>query len=324
LAEQQTLNLLVEGSIPSGLTKPHRDKKLQQFAESPDFEETSKVGALPRSFFIDRGLGLESRTRFRALPIKRIGAMSMALVVTVNLSAAQRASSPTPKTVREYLNLTYATANGSPREMDLYVPSASAAAVPFIIFVNCGGGGGLPRAGFKSHATYLAERGIAAATTSCLAAPAAGAEGINDIYAAIKFLRTRAAEYHLDVRHIAVGGASAGGALSMLTGANLWDGSAWTRTPSELRVQAVVAYNPGLQRGAAHVSSEMASTLFLCGTEDVSYPQYAELLDRLHGLHVRAELFTAEGVGHGGVNNPPWLDKGLARVADFLISVFKQ
>ena len=35
----------------------------------------------------------------------------------------------------------------------------------------------------------------------------------------------------------------------------------------------------------------------------------------------RAEMFTAEGQGHGFFNRPPWLEKTTQRMDEFLVSI---
>jgi acetyl esterase/lipase len=68
----------------------------------------------------------------------------------------------------------------------------------------------------------------------------------------------------------------------------------------------------------------MAPTFVLSGTEDPMYPQYPAFIRRLRDLNVIAELFTAEGVGHGGVNQPKWFEPSIKRVAEFLAQAMKQ
>jgi pectinesterase len=67
------------------------------------------------------------------------------------------------------------------------------------------------------------------------------------------------------------------------------------------------------------VSATSAPFLFLHGDADVNVPYRSsvQMAEKLREAGVRAEIFTAPGVGHGFFNVPPWYEPSLKRMAEF-------
>ena len=149
---------------------------------------------------------------------------------------------------------------------------------------------------------------------------------VDDVEAAIRFVKGRAAEFHIDPRRIALIGESAGGQLAAMAALN----------EPELRVRAVVAlYAPtdllglvknsasmpqwlrdNVQQGAfawlisnrlkqlspiEHVRRDMPPFLFIHGTADplVPFIQSQTMCDRMKAAGARCELYAVPGAGHG-------------------------
>ena len=70
-----------------------------------------------------------------------------------------------------------------------------------------------------------------------------------------------------------------------------------------------------------HVTKDTPPTLVLFGTADRLKPQGDEFVRRAGEAGFRAELFTAEGQPHGFFNRPPWLQRTIARMDEFLTSL---
>ena len=144
-----------------------------------------------------------------------------------------------------YLDLAYARASKS-QKLDIYVPGAGSAPYPVILAIH----GGAFQRGDKAH-TQLSpmlsglSRGYAVASMNYrLSGEARFPAQINDVKAAVRWLRANAATYRLDAGRIAVWGGSAGGHLAALAGtsggvAALSDPSQGNGGDSD-RVQAVV------------------------------------------------------------------------------------
>ncbi|MEN0036439.1 MAG: alpha/beta hydrolase [Cellvibrio sp.] len=136
----------------------------------------------------------------------------------------QIASTAVPGDVIEKKNITYVRYGNRELQLDLYLPNkltqgAVGKPVPGVVLVHCGGW----RSGYRTHLTpmaiELAKAGYVAATITYRLAPEAQyPAAVYDVKAAIRWLRTNAAEFGVDPAKIAVGGSSAGGQIASLTG----------------------------------------------------------------------------------------------------------
>lgn len=134
---------------------------------------------------------------------------------TATDAASQQAQLPPGVTVLK--DIEYVPNGGKSRVLDLYLPPASGKPVPLMIFIHGGGW----RSGSKDGCPpkYLAGYGYAVASLNYrLSREAAFPAQIDDCRAAIRFLRSQAAKYHIQADRIAVSGGSAGGHLAALVG----------------------------------------------------------------------------------------------------------
>ena len=130
------------------------------------------------------------------------------------------ASREVPASVQEIKNITYVRYGKRALQLDLYLPTAiSNHQKPSIIFVHGGGWRSGYRTNFTPFAIAMAERGYVAATISYRLSPEAQyPAAIQDVKAAIRWLRTNAKKYGVNPEQIAVSGGSAGGQIASLTG----------------------------------------------------------------------------------------------------------
>ncbi|RYY01158.1 MAG: alpha/beta hydrolase [Gammaproteobacteria bacterium] len=137
-----------------------------------------------------------------------------------NIKIASRA---VPDAVIEKKDITYVRYGNRELQLDLYLPrkltEAKTKTAPGVVLVHCGGW----ISGYRTHLTplaiELAKAGYVAATITYRLAPEAQyPAAIYDVKAAIRWLRSHAAEYQVDPERIAVGGSSAGGQIASLTG----------------------------------------------------------------------------------------------------------
>ncbi len=118
-------------------------------------------------------------------------------------------------------DITYCTMDGEPLAMDLYLPAGSGSPSPLLVYVH----GGSFTSGDKRKGSgiidipAMTERGYAVAAVNYRLMPdyPFPAE-VTDAKCAIRFLRTHADEYNLDVEKIGIWGGSAGGHLSAMIG----------------------------------------------------------------------------------------------------------
>ncbi len=137
---------------------------------------------------------------------------------------AQIASRNVPSEVIETKDITYVRYGKRELQLDLYMPkqlaeSKTSRPAPGVILVHCGGW----LSGYRTHLTplaiELAKAGYVTATITYRLAPEAQyPAAVYDVKAAIRWLRSHAAEYRVDPERIAVGGSSAGGQIASLTG----------------------------------------------------------------------------------------------------------
>jgi acetyl esterase/lipase len=223
--------------------------------------------------------------------------------------------------------------------MDVVRPkSAGAARLPAVVLVHGGGFRAGTRQGQLPVAGRLAARGYVVATVSYRLAPRHQfPAAVEDVKAAVRFLRANAARFGVDAERIGAMGGSAGGHLVLFLGltGNVpeFEGTGPNRDQSS-RVSCVVNYYgptdftqsyaksvdaaqvlPQFLGGdlahnrAAHqrssplnwVTPQAAPTLSIHGTEDayVAYEHSVWLTERLLAAGVTAELETIPGAGHG-------------------------
>ncbi len=130
------------------------------------------------------------------------------------------ASDAMPLEVRAVKNITYARHGLNGLQLDLYLPAKrQGGAAPAIVFVHGGGWASGERRNFAPMAIAMAARGYAAATISYRLSPEAPyPAAIHDAKAAVRWMRSHAAEYNIDQGHIAIAGGSAGGQIASLVG----------------------------------------------------------------------------------------------------------
>ena len=70
-----------------------------------------------------------------------------------------------------------------------------------------------------------------------------------------------------------------------------------------------------------HLKKDSPPTILFFGTADQLLAQGEEFMKKSKELGHHAELFTAEGQKHGFFNHPPWLEKTIQRMDEFLVSI---
>jgi pectinesterase len=126
-----------------------------------------------------------------------------------------------PANVVPHENIAYASIDKRQLHMDLFEPRDSTGkSFPAILFIHGGGW----RSGDRSMETPLAQRlaasGFVTATVEYrLSGEAQYPAAVQDLKAAVRWLRCHASEYHIDTTRIGVCGGSSGGHLATLLGA---------------------------------------------------------------------------------------------------------
>jgi len=133
-------------------------------------------------------------------------------------------------------DLVFARPGGGPLELDLYLPIGIDGPVPVALFVHGGGWIVGSRKEFGERCSLLAEEGVAVAAVDYrLSGVAAFPAQVEDLRAAVSWLRENGTDHGLGTERLGVWGASAGGHLAALL--------ALAPEPTEAtRVQAAVCW----------------------------------------------------------------------------------
>lgn len=265
--------------------------------------------------------------------------MRFLLALSLSYACALSAQTPSlPDSVIHEPDIEYSNV-GARMAMDVVRPKAAAATPrPAVVLVHGGGFRAGARQSYLPVAARLAERGYVAATVSYRLAPRHQfPAAVEDVKAAVRFLRANASRFGLDPNRIGAMGGSAGGHLVLFLGLTAdvaeFEGSGPNRDQSS-RVSCVVNYYgptdftqsyaksvdaadvlPLFLGGdltharAAHQKSSplnwvtpgAAPVLSIHGTKDpyVAYEHSVWLTERLLAAGVTAELETISGAGHG-------------------------
>ncbi len=116
--------------------------------------------------------------------------------------------------VMEHPDVTYKQVfgwSGSRLKMDILQPESSER-VPAVVFVTGGGFIAAPKSNYIQQRLHIAEAGYVVASVEYRVVPDGTVkEAVQDVKAAIRYLRAHAAEFNIDPNRIAVMGESAGG-----------------------------------------------------------------------------------------------------------------
>jgi acetyl esterase/lipase len=255
---------------------------------------------------------------------------------------------------------------GKPLVMDIYMPVNGQAVRPAVVLFHGGGWRVNNRSEDRAMAQYLASMGYTAATADYRLCTRHGPHypiPMQDAMAAVKFIRSHAADYGVDPARIAVGGDSAGGGMALLLGLvkdhSIFKDDSYPGVSSE--VEAVInfygptdlltlsqlnfylkdigsVYLGGLLKDRAeeyreaspitHVRKDAPPILTLHGDQDFVVP--FEQAESLHEAILKAEgrslLVKVTGAGHNWVphfNSSASL-RSLPAVIQFLDRVFPQ
>ncbi len=204
---------------------------------------------------------------------------------------------------------------------------------PAIVFFFGGGFQFGSNKQFEPQAGYFASRGMVAARADYRVKSRHGVEPdacVEDAKSAVRWLRQNAAKLGVDPNRIVASGSSSGGYLAACTACPGLDAEGEDTSVSS-KSNATVLFFPYLPFAneqskwkivpTLHLAKDTPPTLILFGTKDALLKRGEEFMARSKEVGHRAEMFLAEGVGHGFFNAPIWRDRTLYRVDEFLASL---
>jgi acetyl esterase/lipase len=186
---------------------------------------------------------------------------------------------------------------------------------------------------FEKQAAYLASRGLVVARADYRVKSRHGVEPdacVEDGKSAVRWLRQNASMMGVDPDRIVASGSSSGGYIAAATA---WPGldAAGEDPKISSRPNAMILFNPFLpfanQKNdwkivpTLHLAKDTPPTLILFGTKDELLPRAEEFMAKSKEVGHRADIFLADGVGHGFANRSPWMEKTLIRADEFLESL---
>jgi len=287
--------------------------------------------------------------------------MVLAVICTPNQSFAQEIQFSNDGTRVQYRaspkvklvpNIVYARYGDRELRLDLYIPIGSKAGVPGVIVIRGGGWMVNDRKESAHIASALAERGVAAATIEYrTAAEAAFPGAVQDVKAAIRWMRANASHNRISTNVIGTLGGSSGGHMALLAGiaddgdlegaggnnevSSRVQGIVAMATPTDLSklgtggqrfvsefLHASLADNPTLWMRASplnHVRAGGPPILLIHGTADESVlpeqsSRFAEMYRKAGG---EVELVLLSKAPHPFWNYTPWFEDTVNRAAAF-------
>ncbi len=236
------------------------------------------------------------------------------------------------------------------RKLHLYVLSPVLVDQPMsqpavVLFHGGGWTGGTPTQ-FNDLATHLASQGMVAIQVEYRLLDKKAQEPpidcIQDAKSAMRWVRSHAAELHVDPQRIAAGGGSAGGHLAAFVG--LVEGQDDPQDDQTISAQAdaLVLFNPVFDNGpeggwgtarvgdryqefspAHHITADDPPTIIFLGTADklISVAVADRFVSKMQAVKVRCELQLFEGQPHGFFNQEPFKSQTIAAADTFLTSL---
>lgn len=214
---------------------------------------------------------------------------------------------------------------------------------PAIVFFFGGGWTNGKITAFQPQATYFASRGLVTACADYRVKDRHGVtpkECVEDAKSAIRWVRQQAATLGVDPDRIVASGGSAGGHIAACTSLIQGMDAADEDLKVSSKPNVLVLFNPVLHFGpqlaqrigndeelgkalspTLHLTKDSPPTLLMFGTKDWLLGQGREFMDRSKELGHRTEMFTAEGQGHGFFHAPPWKERTIYRMDEFLGSL---
>ncbi|UOG77021.1 alpha/beta hydrolase [Hymenobacter tibetensis] len=271
---------------------------------------------------------------------------------------------PVPAGVRSQLNLTYCTQDSHDLKLDVFYTAANKRQRrPAVLLIHGGGWHSGDRSQHVPMAQQLAAQGFVAVTAEYrLSTEAPYPAAVQDLKAAIRWLRNHADLYSIDPNRIAVWGFSAGGQLAALVGSTNGEalfeqGGCSSKQSSSVQavvnVDGILAFlhpesgegddskstsaatywfggpkteRPELWQQASaltHVGPRTPPTLFINSSVDRMHAGRDDMLARLQALGVYTEVQRFPDAPHTFVLFNPWFEPTLRYTVDFLNKVFR-
>lgn len=260
--------------------------------------------------------------------------------IALSLAVCATAAAAETKTV------VYATRGDRELTLTVHYPDQWQAADtrPAIVFFFGGGWKAGSTEQFLPQAEYFASRGLVTARADYRVKSRDGVTPdacVRDARSAVRWMRENAHTLGVDPAKIISAGGSAGGHLaacmliedsvdaedddlttSTVPAAMLLFNPVLTFAPEELRQRLGDHQDMATKISPIdHLSPATPPSLILFGTDDRLLKLAEPYCDKAEALGVRADLYLAQGQGHGFFNRSPWRERTLIAADEFLVSL---
>lgn len=248
-----------------------------------------------------------------------------------------------------HIELPYQTIAGEQLKLDIAIPDATPGPHPLIVCLHGGGWSMGSRGSFRKYLPQFANLGYAAAAIQYRLAPKHQFPApIDDVHAAIGYLRANAHRWNLDPERVTILGASAGAHLALLAGIDNrstfnaiidisgptdlrdWQMGATAeamlvkttgKTSKGLVHELLGATDPAVASPVAHVHKGIPPVLVIHWMQDqaVAAEQAQRLLNALAEAKVPHEAHWFEGKGHALAG--PGVEQIVPRTVQFLNAI---
>ncbi len=247
----------------------------------------------------------------------------------------------------EVKTVVYKTTPTGKLEMHIHFPEDWKASDkrPAIVFFFGGGWTKGTAEQFEGQAAHLASRGMVAARADYRVKSRhqgiTPVDCVEDAKSAVRYLREHQKELGINPDKIVSSGGSAGGHIAACTGLCPGLDAKGEDTKISSQPNAMVLFNPvmrfaGIEKletrlgddiaqakaisPTLHVKKDSPPSLLLYGTSDRLIEQGKEYVAAATKAGCTAEWMSAPDAGHGFFNRPPWYEKTLQRMDQFLVS----
>jgi acetyl esterase len=205
--------------------------------------------------------------------MRRAAGIVAAAALTAVVFAAPAGAAQVRVTVKN--DVTYRTVDGEQLGLDVYSPAKKGKSRPAVVVVHGGGWRAGDKSWFAQQGNQLAERGFVAFSINYRLAPAhTYPAAVEDVEAAVEWVRKHAKEYGVDAKRIGTLGGSAGGHL---VGMLATDGEGSLKTGH--RVAAAVSWSGPMDfvslAPAAATNADSSFSTFLGCPPDACPDTYA-------------------------------------------------
>lgn len=251
--------------------------------------------------------------------------------------------------VVEHRNLVYARIGERSLHADAFLPRTSSKPRPAILIIHGGGWRSGNRSQHIPLAQHLAAAGYASFTVEYrLSTEALYPAAVDDLRAALNWMKSNAERFHIDRKKIAVLGFSAGGELAAFIGATSADGvqavididgtlsfvhpdsgegddrkstsaaSYWLGYPKKDNPELWAAASP-----LTHAEQNRAAFLFLNSAVERMHAGRDDFREILKKNGIYTEVHTFEGAPHSFCLFDPWFQPTVHYITSFLHQIFK-